>query len=156
MCTLCVPPLLCYTTSLRTSVVCSIQCPPLSLVQAKVETFNQRLINKGTLKTSYIPPYLFSLRISFPPSLPPLTPPLFLLGVEEEVYQLDVDLSSLHFTHHPLFSVEHVMAARLQQACDQLKKRQRNEMAEYHSEKVLLEGVGGGRDEGVEAWGSKE
>ena len=69
---------------------------------------------------------------------------------------MDIDLSSLHFTHHPLFSVEHVMAARLQQACDQLKKRQRNEMAEYHSEKVLSEGVGGGRDEGVEAWGSKE
>ena len=117
-----------------TSAVCSNQCPPLSLVQAKVETFNQRLINKGTLKTSYIPPRLFSLRISFPPSLPPL--PLLLLGAEEEVYQLDIDLSSLHFTHHPLFSVEHVMAARLQQACDQLKKRQRNEMAEYHSEKV--------------------
>ena len=45
------------------------------------------------------------------------------------------------------------MAARLQQACDQLKKRQRNEMAEYHSEKVLSEGVGGGRDEGVRAMG---
>ncbi|XP_043918517.1 coiled-coil and C2 domain-containing protein 2A [Protopterus annectens] len=41
--------------------------------------------------------------------------------------QLDIDISGLVFTHHPLFSREHVLAARLTQLYDQyLTRRQRN------------------------------
>ncbi|XP_063165692.1 coiled-coil and C2 domain-containing protein 2A isoform X1 [Candoia aspera] len=42
-------------------------------------------------------------------------------------FQLDVDISGLIFTHHPCFSREHVLAAKLAQLFDQyLSRKQRN------------------------------
>ncbi|XP_043825575.1 coiled-coil and C2 domain-containing protein 2A [Dromiciops gliroides] len=42
-------------------------------------------------------------------------------------FQLDIDISGLIFTHHPCFSREHVLAAKLAQLYDQyLARRQRN------------------------------
>ena len=135
MCTLHVPPCLRCSYLLQPYVPISAHLS-LSLSGQSRDfqpaTDQQRYVGlEDKLHPSLPPPLLPSFLYFFFP-LP--TPPL--LGAEEEVYQLDVDLSSVHFTHHPLFSVEHVMAARLQQACDQLKKRQRNKTAEYHSEKV--------------------
>uniref|UniRef100_A0A4X2JQR3 Coiled-coil and C2 domain containing 2A n=1 Tax=Vombatus ursinus TaxID=29139 RepID=A0A4X2JQR3_VOMUR len=43
-------------------------------------------------------------------------------------FQLDIDISGLIFTHHPCFSREHVLAAKLAQLYDQyLARRQRNQ-----------------------------
>ena len=57
---------------------------------------------------------------------------------EEAVhYQLDVDLSTLSFTHHPLFSKEHVLASRLQQYYKHYTERQRKAMSSHYSDKVL-------------------
>ena len=55
---------------------------------------------------------------------------------DDDVYQLEVDLTSLHFTHHPLFSVEHVIASRLQQACQQYASKMANKSTDYHNERV--------------------
>ncbi|KAM5338395.1 coiled-coil and C2 domain-containing protein 2A isoform 2-T5 [Glossophaga mutica] len=51
-------------------------------------------------------------------------------------FQLDIDISGLIFTHHPCFSREHVLAARLAQLYDQyLARRQRNK-AKFLSDKL--------------------
>ena len=52
-------------------------------------------------------------------------------------YQLDVDLSTLTFTHHPLFSKEHVLASRLQQYYKQYTERRRKAMSSHYSDKVF-------------------
>lgn len=51
-------------------------------------------------------------------------------------YQLDVDINSLSFSHHHLFSREHVLATRLSQLYEEYMDRQKKNMAEYLSEKV--------------------
>lgn len=51
-------------------------------------------------------------------------------------YQLDVDISGLVFSHHPLFSREHVLAARLALLYDQYLIRQHNNLTGHLSEKV--------------------
>ncbi|XP_077389607.1 coiled-coil and C2 domain-containing protein 2A isoform X3 [Festucalex cinctus] len=51
-------------------------------------------------------------------------------------YQLDVDVSGLIFSHHPLFSREHVLASRLAQLFDQYLNRQRNNLAEHLTDKL--------------------
>nr|XP_061833476.1 coiled-coil and C2 domain-containing protein 2A-like isoform X1 [Nerophis lumbriciformis] len=51
-------------------------------------------------------------------------------------YQLDVDVSGLIFSHHPLFSREHVQGARLAQLYDQYLDRQRNKLAEHLTDKL--------------------
>lgn len=51
-------------------------------------------------------------------------------------YQLDVDINSLTFSHHHLFSREHVLATRLSQLYEEYLDRQKKNMAEYLSEKV--------------------
>lgn len=53
-------------------------------------------------------------------------------------YQLDVDLSTLTFTHHPLFSKEHVLASRLQQHYKQYTERRRKALSSHYSDKVLV------------------
>lgn len=53
-------------------------------------------------------------------------------------YQLDVDLSTLTFTHHPLFSKEHVLASRLQQNYKQYTERRRKALSLHYSDKVLF------------------
>lgn len=51
-------------------------------------------------------------------------------------FQLDIDISGLIFTHHPCFSREHVLAAKLAQLYDQyLARRQRNK-AKFLSDKL--------------------
>ncbi|KAI5096106.1 coiled-coil and C2 domain-containing protein 2A isoform X5 [Silurus meridionalis] len=53
----------------------------------------------------------------------------YMVGVGEPGgdYQLDVDVSGLIFSHHPLFSREHVLGARLAQLYDQyLSRRHKN------------------------------
>ncbi|XP_071836357.1 coiled-coil and C2 domain-containing protein 2A-like [Apostichopus japonicus] len=51
-------------------------------------------------------------------------------------YQLDVDVNTLVFTHHSLFSKEHVLASSLTQMYDQYLKRKQRDMAKYLSEKL--------------------
>ncbi|XP_061682296.1 coiled-coil and C2 domain-containing protein 2A isoform X4 [Syngnathoides biaculeatus] len=51
-------------------------------------------------------------------------------------YQLDLDVSGLIFSHHPLFSREHVLASRLAQLYDQYLSRQRNNLAEHLTDKL--------------------
>ncbi len=55
-------------------------------------------------------------------------------------YQLDMDISSLHFTHHPLFSLEHVLASRLEQSWEQYSRRARDRPAQYYRERVSRRG----------------
>ncbi|XP_060793646.1 coiled-coil and C2 domain-containing protein 2A isoform X2 [Neoarius graeffei] len=53
----------------------------------------------------------------------------YIVGVGDPAgdYQLDIDVSGLIFSHHPLFSREHVLGARLAQLYDQhLSRRQKN------------------------------
>ncbi|KAM6921159.1 coiled-coil and C2 domain-containing protein 2A [Xenentodon cancila] len=51
-------------------------------------------------------------------------------------YQLDVDVSGLIFSHHPLFSREHVLAARLAQLYDQHLTRQHNNLTGHLTDKL--------------------
>lgn len=51
-------------------------------------------------------------------------------------FQLDVDVSGLIFSHHPLFSREHVLGARLAQLYDQHLSRQRSNLTGHLSDKV--------------------
>ncbi|XP_062991571.1 coiled-coil and C2 domain-containing protein 2A isoform X2 [Elgaria multicarinata webbii] len=53
----------------------------------------------------------------------------YIVGAEDPQgqFQLDVDIAGLIFTHHPCFSREHVLAAKLAQLFDQyLSRKQRN------------------------------
>uniref|UniRef100_A0A3Q4GB70 Coiled-coil and C2 domain containing 2A n=1 Tax=Neolamprologus brichardi TaxID=32507 RepID=A0A3Q4GB70_NEOBR len=52
-------------------------------------------------------------------------------------YQLDVDVSGLIFSHHPLFSREHVLGARLAQLYDQYLTRQRNNLTGHLTDKFI-------------------
>ncbi|XP_016059696.1 PREDICTED: coiled-coil and C2 domain-containing protein 2A [Miniopterus natalensis] len=57
-------------------------------------------------------------------------------GDPPENFQLDIDISGLIFTHHPCFSREHVLAAKLAQLYDQfLARRQRNK-AKFLTDKL--------------------
>ncbi len=51
-------------------------------------------------------------------------------------YQLDVDVNSVTFTHHHLFSREHVLAYRLAQLCQQHAFRSRRRAAHFLTEKL--------------------
>lgn len=53
-----------------------------------------------------------------------------------ETYQLDVDLSKLMFTHHPLFSKENVLAMRLMELYKHYLQRAQENMADYYEQKV--------------------
>ncbi|KAL9987688.1 hypothetical protein ACROYT_G002035 [Oculina patagonica] len=62
----------------------------------------------------------------------------FINTTDEEAaqFQLDVDLSTLTFTHHPLFSKEHVLASRLQQFYKQYTERRRKALSSHFSDKL--------------------
>ncbi|XP_053433431.1 coiled-coil and C2 domain-containing protein 2A isoform X2 [Nycticebus coucang] len=51
-------------------------------------------------------------------------------------FQLDVDISGLIFTHHPCFSREHVLAAKLAQLYDQYLARQQRNKAKFLTDKL--------------------
>jgi coiled-coil and C2 domain-containing protein 2A len=53
-------------------------------------------------------------------------------------YQLDVDINAISFSHHHLFSREHVLAQRLTQLFDQYIARKNKNMTEFLTEKVSL------------------
>lgn len=53
-------------------------------------------------------------------------------------FQLDIDISGLLFTHHPCFSREHVLAAKLAQLYDQYLARQQRNKAKFLTDKVHL------------------
>ncbi|XP_007444781.2 coiled-coil and C2 domain-containing protein 2A-like [Python bivittatus] len=52
-------------------------------------------------------------------------------------FQLDVDISGLIFTHHPCFSREHVLAAKLAQLFDQYLSRKQRNLTKLLTDKVI-------------------
>uniref|UniRef100_A0A3P8UI20 Coiled-coil and C2 domain containing 2A n=1 Tax=Cynoglossus semilaevis TaxID=244447 RepID=A0A3P8UI20_CYNSE len=63
---------------------------------------------------------------------------MYMMGAAdpEGDYRLDVDVSGLVFSHHPLFSREHVLAARLAQLYDQYLSRQHNNLTGHLTDKL--------------------
>ncbi|XP_032128755.1 coiled-coil and C2 domain-containing protein 2A isoform X4 [Sapajus apella] len=51
-------------------------------------------------------------------------------------FQLDIDISGLLFTHHPCFSREHVLAAKLAQLYDQYLARHQRNKAKFLTDKL--------------------
>ncbi|XP_036083416.1 coiled-coil and C2 domain-containing protein 2A isoform X2 [Rousettus aegyptiacus] len=51
-------------------------------------------------------------------------------------FQLDIDISGLIFTHHPCFSREHVLAAKLAQLYDQYLARRQRSKAKFLTDKL--------------------
>lgn len=51
-------------------------------------------------------------------------------------FQLDVDVSGLIFSHHPLFSREHVLGTRLTELYDHYLTRQHNKLTAHLTDKV--------------------
>ncbi|XP_075050779.1 coiled-coil and C2 domain-containing protein 2A isoform X2 [Mixophyes fleayi] len=65
-------------------------------------------------------------------------------------FQLDIDISGVIFTHHPLFSREHVLAARLSQLYDQYLGRKQKNLAclltdKLHALRNAVQNISGGR-----------
>ncbi|KAJ0032189.1 hypothetical protein NQD34_002270 [Periophthalmus magnuspinnatus] len=58
------------------------------------------------------------------------------VGDSDGDFQLDVDISGLIFSHHPLFSREHVLGSRLVQLYDQYLNRQHNNLTGHLTEKL--------------------
>ncbi|XP_073430700.1 coiled-coil and C2 domain-containing protein 2A isoform X1 [Dendrobates tinctorius] len=56
-------------------------------------------------------------------------------GLQGE-FQLDIDISGIVFTHHPLFSREHVLASRLSQLYDQYLGRKQKNLSSLLSDKL--------------------
>ncbi|XP_077964879.1 coiled-coil and C2 domain-containing protein 2A isoform X2 [Gasterosteus aculeatus] len=98
------------------------------------------------IKESSTRPPLFHMEEDLDPSLQPVyrkalqsnNANLFMAGAAdpEGDYQLDVDVSGLIFSHHPLFSREHVLAARLAQLYDQYLTRQANNLTSHLTDKL--------------------
>lgn len=68
-------------------------------------------------------------------------------------FQLDIDISGLIFTHHPCFSREHVLAAKLAQLYDQYLARRQRSKAKFLTDKVqstMLTVGGAGSSDGSE------
>nr|XP_056711092.1 coiled-coil and C2 domain-containing protein 2A [Euleptes europaea] len=62
----------------------------------------------------------------------------YIVGSEDPVgqFQLDVDISGLIFTHHPCFSREHVLAAKLSQLYDQYLLRRPKNLSKLLTDKL--------------------
>uniref|UniRef100_G3PLR0 DUF5523 domain-containing protein n=1 Tax=Gasterosteus aculeatus aculeatus TaxID=481459 RepID=G3PLR0_GASAC len=98
------------------------------------------------IKESSTRPPLFHMEEDLDPALQPVyrkalqsnNANLFMAGAAdpEGDYQLDVDVSGLIFSHHPLFSREHVLAARLAQLYDQYLTRQANNLTSHLTDKI--------------------
>lgn len=63
---------------------------------------------------------------------------LFGPGDFQGPFQLDIDISGLIFTHHPCFSREHVLAAKLAQLYDQYLARKQKNLTKLLTDKVFL------------------
>lgn len=57
-----------------------------------------------------------------------------------DIYQLELDISSIHFFHHPLFSYEHILSSELEKYYLEYSSRDIN-AAEYYNEKVIGPGL---------------
>ncbi|XP_072553436.1 coiled-coil and C2 domain-containing protein 2A isoform X3 [Salminus brasiliensis] len=79
--------------------------PPLYHLEEELDPTLQTVYRKA-LKSKYVNRYIAGV------------------GDTQGDYQLDVDVSGLIFSHHPLFSREHVLGARLAQLYDQYLSRQ--------------------------------
>ncbi|XP_074397878.1 coiled-coil and C2 domain-containing protein 2A isoform X4 [Zonotrichia albicollis] len=73
-------------------------------------------------------------------------------GDFQGMFQLDIDISGLIFTHHPCFSREHVLAAKLAQLYDQYLARKQKNLTKLLTDKLhalrsavqySMEGAGG-------------
>uniref|UniRef100_UPI00398F39FB protein CC2D2B-like n=1 Tax=Pristiophorus japonicus TaxID=55135 RepID=UPI00398F39FB len=53
-----------------------------------------------------------------------------------QIYQLDINIANLHFVHHPLFSLEHVLAVKLMQLHDNYQQRQEKDVSQLLIEKL--------------------
>nr|XP_014341336.1 PREDICTED: coiled-coil and C2 domain-containing protein 2A [Latimeria chalumnae] len=58
------------------------------------------------------------------------------MGESDHLYQLDLFISSLFFTHHPLFNQENVLAVRLTQFNDYYQYRQQKNLTHLLTEKL--------------------
>ncbi|XP_056270591.1 coiled-coil and C2 domain-containing protein 2A isoform X2 [Pseudoliparis swirei] len=98
------------------------------------------------IKESSTRPPLFHMEEDLDPALQPVyrkalkskNANLYLAGAAdpEGDYQLDVDVSGLIFSHHPLFSREHVLGSRLAQLYDQYLTRQGNNLTGHLTDKL--------------------
>ncbi|KFV04520.1 Coiled-coil and C2 domain-containing protein 2A, partial [Pterocles gutturalis] len=67
-------------------------------------------------------------------------------------FQLDIDISGLIFTHHPCFSREHVLAAKLAQLYDQYLARKQKNLTKFLTDKLhvlrnaVQDSIDGGSD----------
>ena len=59
---------------------------------------------------------------------------MFVLG-SDAIYQLHLDISAIKFSHHHLFSSEHVIASELEQAWLKYANRDKS-AAKYFNDKV--------------------
>uniref|UniRef100_A0A4W6E0K1 Coiled-coil and C2 domain containing 2A n=1 Tax=Lates calcarifer TaxID=8187 RepID=A0A4W6E0K1_LATCA len=75
-------------------------------------------------------------KVRYTPTATLRSPPVFRSADPEGDYQLDVDVSGLIFSHHPLFSREHVLGARLAQLYDQYLTRQHNNLTGHLTDKL--------------------
>lgn len=57
---------------------------------------------------------------------------------QREMYQLDLNIVGLQFSHHPLFSEEQVLCARLLQLYEYFKDRQQQNLSQLLLEKVRM------------------
>uniref|UniRef100_A0A8C6MR91 Coiled-coil and C2 domain containing 2B n=1 Tax=Mus spicilegus TaxID=10103 RepID=A0A8C6MR91_MUSSI len=55
---------------------------------------------------------------------------------QREMYQLDLNIVGLQFSHHPLFNQEHVLCARLLQLCESFQDRQKQSFSQLLYEKL--------------------
>lgn len=55
---------------------------------------------------------------------------------QREMYQLDLNIVGLQFSHHPLFNQEQVLCARLLQLCESFQDRQKQSLSQLLYEKV--------------------
>ena len=51
-------------------------------------------------------------------------------------FELGIDIINMKFTHHHLFTKEHVVASRLQASCLEYVKREKEAIAAYLEDKV--------------------
>ncbi|KAM8939268.1 coiled-coil and C2 domain-containing protein 2A [Pelodytes ibericus] len=95
------------------------------------------------IKPSSTRPPIFSLHEGIDPALETVyikaTPPKhtnqYSIGLQGD-FQLDIDISGIIFTHHPLFSREHVLASKLEQLYDQYLGRKQQNLTSLLTDKL--------------------
>ncbi|XP_059502667.1 coiled-coil and C2 domain-containing protein 2A isoform X2 [Stegostoma tigrinum] len=98
------------------------------------------------IKQTYTRPPIFSLHEKVDPAIEtfykkaekPMENNRYIAGSMELQghFQLDIDIAGIVFTHHPMFSREHVLAAKLAQLYDQYLFRHQKNLAGLYSDKL--------------------